>query len=117
MMNNQNNNYSSIYVSTSVLSDDKCVVIKNNDFKVIVSYLKEDEICELIEKLQLRGIPEASLKCVLKTVIQDKHMSEKFLLDNYQYLTKEDIMIMHSSDIMSQSYADLALLMETSENK
>ena len=100
--------------STSVTSSaDNCIVIHDNCLSDIVSHLQEDEIKDLADKIKSRGISENVYKCFLRSAIRCKHMSEDFLLDNYKDLEKDDIFYMHESDIMSQSYSRLALLMET----
>lgn len=88
---------------------------------LLLDYLKEDELSELldniIERSDLLNKDTEPIKSTIRRIVTHRHLSEEFILKYYEYLTKESILRLHTSDIASKQYANLALLLINDEEK
>lgn len=82
-------------------------------FRKISEFLKEDEINDILNALNSRCTDRSFVRDSVRTVVRNKHVSEEFLLNWYEYLSKDDIMKFHKSEIVSQEYANIAVLIQT----
>lgn len=81
-------------------------------FKCIFEYLNENEISEIVSKLISRGAEEKHIKGTLKYVLENRHCSEDFLMNFIDYFDLGDLKTRYSSQIKSQEYPRLALLVQ-----
>lgn len=87
----------------------------NDNLPDLFSFLKEEEIEEIFDKIIERADGKDNNSIVrdsISAVIKKRHFSEDFLMKYFQYTSIEAIMKEHSADIKSQNYTQLALLIE-----
>ena len=84
-------------------------------------YLQEDELTDLLNKIiarsELIDEDKTTITAILSKLIKLRHFSEDFLMTFYSYLKKSDIYVLHTSDIVSGQYSQLALLLMNDETK
>lgn len=97
--------------------DDSSFVIGNGrtTFTKFFSYLKEDELASLLRDIQERNPDENDMKEMLKEIVTKRHLSEEFIMEFIGYIDLQDTLVMHRSEIKSQEYSQLALLIESSK--
>lgn len=89
--------------------------INNDNLPGLFSFLKEEEIEEIFDKIIERADGkdnDSIVKDSISAIIKKRHFSEDFLMKYFQYTSIEVIMKEHSADIKSQNYTQLALLIE-----
>jgi len=92
-------------------------------FDLIVLYLTEDKIREILDEIKSKNVPEDMFQNAVIEIISDRHVSEEFIL-NYLDIDASKIDNLrrilykqHKADILSGNYTQLALLLEiTKEN-
>lgn len=80
--------------------------------KFLTSYLKEDEIYNMLTAIEGRIIEEEDsglFKDFIQIIVENKKFSEEFIMHFISYLTKKNILIMHSFEIKTGEYSQVAL--------
>jgi len=84
------------------------------NYDVLVSFLKyitEEKILEIFNIIYESGDTDYFNR-VFSFFIRHRHVSEDFLLNFSEILKKEDVFVLHESDIKSNLYKTLAVLFE-----
>ena len=95
----------------------------SNEFLAYIGkYLSEDEIDTMLSNIKHRASylnedVSLGLKGYIKNLVSTRHFSEDFLVKYYDYLSREDILIMHASEIATNTYPELALLLMADDKK
>lgn len=76
------------------------------------SYLREEEISDLLDKIIERDTDGENTKTVVSRCIKSRHFSEEFLMKYAHLVSINDILVFHKADICSQNYPQVALLIE-----
>lgn len=70
----------------------------------------------IIDKLISREAESEELKRILNSLITSRVFSEEFILKYFDYLSVEDIRVLHKPQICSGEYEKLTLLIKASES-
>ena len=100
--------------TVSVNSSGFCSDIDFYNYDVLVSFLKyitEEKILEIFNIIYESG-DTTYFNRIFSFFIRHRHVSEDFLLNFSEILKKEDVFVLHESDIKSNLYKTLAVLFE-----
>lgn len=79
---------------------------------VICNYMGESEIIDLINKIFPRIKNDPEKEQFLRELVRERHFSEQFLIDYWDFLSKDIVLRNHRADIQSGDYSRLALMLE-----
>jgi hypothetical protein len=88
----------------------------------VAKYFTEEEIEKLLSDISERAnsinenISDTFGRCV-RVLVRARHFSEDFLMKYYESLSREDILALHTPDVSSGTYAQLALLLANDDSK
>lgn len=82
----------------------------NNIINAFCEYLKEEELSNIITSLIERGAEESNIKNFIEKILEKRHLSESFILQFIDYFNIDTLKMLYASEIKSQSYPNLALL-------
>lgn len=99
-------------IATTLAWDDSWYGTGKQIMETTINVLKELEVSELLDKVISRNKDKSSVRSVISWTVRNRHFSEEFLIRYSDYLNITDIMVMHSPDIQSGEYSQLALMFE-----
>jgi hypothetical protein len=109
--------------TTSINSLDDCVYRYGDvhcseceTFALMLDHLSEDDIKATLNAAMSRTSDKTLKSTFVKFFVRKTHLSESFLLEYIDYLSKEDIMVQHKREIISGDYSNLLVYMEVKEN-
>lgn len=86
---------------------------KSDYFDSIVDYLDENTLIDLIKTIIDRGETDDLISSMVNSIIQKRHVSEDFLIEFSDILDMKVVKQYYSSDIKTQRYSRIALLIQT----
>lgn len=79
---------------------------------ILCNYMGESEIIDLINKLFPKIKNGSEKEQFLREIVRERHFSEQFLIDYWDFLSEDVVLRNHRADIQSGDYSRLALMLE-----
>lgn len=94
-------------VSSTAMDSISIETVRINAVLNLLMYIDENSLKDLLIKLKNDDLKQ--FKFAYSYLLLKRHFSEEFLLEFIEYTEKEDLLKMHASDILSESYKEIAL--------